>query len=305
MPQYTTHVKKENENPDTGEYDLVTSTVQTGTVPMEETIEVAQIDMGNPPKNPGSPVFSYVGTGGGKVSGSSPIANGTSGGSKGGGSKKSNFKKKDDHKKSDPLEERYANIKSSIDKTSRSIEKLSDAMDDAWGAKKYKNLLAINQQLGVQAKKNQILLKEARQYLALDQSNLQKILSDNGLGQALFNSDGFLSNKENIYAALNQLREPLEQAVQAAIDAYNAAGEGAAEEVLKGLEEQQEIAEKALSDFEENIQSKVLEQIDKVNDSAEEAHEAMKKLINSIREIMSNWVEAETLKLDLRMEIND
>lgn len=305
VPQYTTHVKKENENPDTGEYDLVTSTVQTGTVPMEETIEVAQIDMGNPPKNPGSPVFSYVGTGGGKVSGSSPIANGTSGGSKGGGSKKSNFKKKDDHKKSDPLEERYANIKSSIDKTSRSIEKLSDAMDDAWGAKKYKNLLAINQQLGVQAKKNQILLKEARQYLALDQSNLQKILSDNGLGQALFNSDGFLSNKENIYAALNQLREPLEQAVQAAIDAYNAAGEGAAEEVLKGLEEQQEIAEKALSDFEENIQSKVLEQIDKVNDSAEEAHEAMKKLINSIREIMSNWVEAETLKLDLRMEIND
>ena len=235
----------------------------------------------------------------------SAINGGKSGDGGGGGSKKSNFKKKDAHKKSDPLEERYANIKSSIDKTSRSIEKLSDAIDDAWGAKKYKNLLAINQQLGVQAKKNQILLKEARQYLALDQSNLQKVLSDNGLGQALFNSDGFLSNKENIYAALNQLREPLEQAVQAAIDAYNAAGEGAAEEVLEGLEKQQEIAEKALSDFEENIQSKVLEQIDKVNDSAEEAHEAMKELINSIREIMSNWVEAETLKLDLRMEIND
>lgn len=236
----------------------------------------------------------------------SAVSGGDSGGGGGGGgSKKSNFKKKDAHKKSDPLEERYANIKSSIDKTSRSIEKLSDAMDDAWGAKKYKNLLAINQQLGVQAKKNQILLKEARQYLALDQSNLQKVLSDNGLGQALFNSDGFLSNKENIYAALNQLREPLEQAVQAAIDAYNAAGEGAAEEVLEGLEKQQEIAEKALSDFEENIQSKVLEQIDKVTDSAEEAHEAMKELISSIREIMSNWVEAETLKLDLRMEIND
>lgn len=229
----------------------------------------------------------------------------TGGGGSKGGSKKSNFKKKDAHKKSDPLEERYANIKSSIDKTSRSIEKLSDAMDDAWGAKKYKNLLAINQQLGVQAKKNQILLKEARQYLALDQSNLQKVLSDNGLGQALFNSDGFLSNKENIYAALNQLREPLEQAVQTAIDAYNAAGEGAAEEVLEGLEKQQEIAEKALSDFEENIQSKVLEQIDKVNDSAEEAHKAMKELIDSIREIMSNWVETETFKLDLRMEIND
>lgn len=230
---------------------------------------------------------------------------GGGGKSGGGGSKKSNFKKKDAHKKSDPLEERYANIKSSIDKTSRSIEKLSDAMDDAWGAKKYKNLLAINQQLGVQAKKNQILLKEARQYLALDQSNLQKVLSDNGLGQALFNSDGFLSNKENIYAALNQLREPLEQAVQAAIDAYNAAGEGAAEEVLEGLEKQQEVAEKALSDFEGNVQSKVLEQIDKVNDSAEEAHKAMKELIDSIREVMSNWVEAETLKLDLRMEIND
>lgn len=266
-------------------------------------IGVARIDMeGADGSSSGVPPLQFTGK---QPPSTSAVNGGNSGGGGGGGSKKSNFKKKDAHKKSDPLEERYANIKSSIDKTSRSIEKLSDAIDDAWGAKKYKNLLAINQQLGVQAKKNQILLKEARQYLALDQSNLQKVLSDNGLGQALFNSDGFLSNKENIYAALNQLREPLEQAVQAAIDAYNAAGEGAAEEVLEGLEKQQEIAEKALSDFEENIQSKVLEQIDKVNDSAEEAHEAMKELINSIREIMSNWVEAETLKLDLRMEIND
>ena len=266
-------------------------------------IGVARIDMeGADGSSSGVPPLQFTGK---QPPSTSAVNGGNSGGGGGGGSKKSNFKKKDAHKKSDPLEERYANIKSSIDKTSRSIEKLSDAIDDAWGAKKYKNLLAINQQLGVQAKKNQILLKEARQYLALDQSNLQKVLSDNGLGQALFNSDGFLSNKENIYAALNQLREPLEQAVQAAIDAYNAAGEGAAEEVLEGLEKQQEIAEKALSDFEENIQSKVLEQIDKVNDSAEEAHEAMKELINSIREIMSNWVEVETLKLDLRMEIND
>lgn len=264
-------------------------------------VGVAQIDMkGADGSDSGVPPIQFTGK---QPPSTSAVNGGNSGG--GGGSKKSNFKKKDAHKKSDPLEERYANIKSSIDKTSRSIEKLSDAIDDAWGAKKYKNLLAINQQLGVQAKKNQILLKEARQYLALDQSNLQKVLSDNGLGQALFNSDGFLSNKENIYAALNQLREPLEQAVQAAIDAYNAAGEGAAEEVLEGLEKQQEIAEKALSDFEENVQSKVLEQIDKVTDSAKEAHEAMKELINSIREIMSNWVEAETLKLDLRMEIND
>lgn len=266
-------------------------------------VGVARIDMeGADGSSSGVPPLQFTGK---QPPSTSAVSGGNGGGGGGGGSKKSNFKKKDAHKKSDPLEERYANIKSSIDKTSRSIEKLSDAIDDAWGAKKYKNLLAINQQLGVQAKKNQILLKEARQYLALDQSNLQKVLSDNGLGQALFNSDGFLSNKENIYAALNQLREPLEQAVQAAIDAYNAAGEGAAEEVLEGLEKQQEIAEKALSDFEENIQSKVLEQIDKVNDSAEEAHEAMKELINSIREIMSNWVEAETLKLDLRMEIND
>lgn len=273
--------------------------------PLETTgyIGVARIDMkGADGSSSGVPPLQFTGK---QPPSTSAVSGGKGGGGGGGGSKKSNFKKKDAHKKSDPLEERYANIKSSIDKTSRSIEKLSDAMDDAWGAKKYKNLLAINQQLGVQAEKNQILLKEARQYLALDQSNLQKVLSDNGLGQALFNSDGFLSNKENIYAALNQLREPLEQAVQAAIDAYNAAGEGAAEEVLEGLEKQQEIAEKALSDFEENIQSKVLEQIDKVNDSAEEAHEAMKELINSIREIMSNWVEAETLKLDLRMEIND
>lgn len=266
-------------------------------------IGVARIDMeGADGSSSGVPPLQFTGK---KPPSTSAVNGGNSGGGGGGGSKKSNFKKKDAHKKSDPLEERYANIKSSIDKTSRSIEKLSDAIDDAWGAKKYKNLLAINQQLGVQAKKNQILLKEARQYLALDQSNLQKVLSDNGLGQALFNSDGFLSNKENIYAALNQLREPLEQAVQTAIDAYNAAGEGAAEEVLEGLEKQQEIAEKALSDFEENIQSKVLEQIDKVNDSAEEAHKAMKELIDSIREIMSNWVEAETFKLDLRMEIND
>lgn len=266
-------------------------------------VGVAKIDMeGADGSSSGVPPIEFTGK---APPSTSAVSGGGSSGGGGSSPKKSNFKKQDNHKKSDPMEERYANIKSSIDKTTRAIEKLSDAADDAWGATRYRNLVAINRQLGIEAKKTQILLQEARDYLALDQSNLQGILSANGLGQAIFNSDGFLANKENIYAAINALQEPLDAAVQAAIDAYNAAGEGAAQEVLDSLSQQKEIAEKALSDFEENIKQKVLDAIDKVDNSAEEAYNAMKRLIESIREVMQNWVDMQNLKLELHVAINN
>lgn len=230
---------------------------------------------------------------------------GSGSGSGSGGSDKSSFKKKDDHEASEKLEERYANIQSSIDKTTRLLERLSDAEDDAWGYKKYKNLRLINQQLGTQGKKLQILLQEAKDYLVQDKSDLQELLAGAGLGEALFNSDNFVMNKENILAQLNAMQAPLDAAVQAAIDAYNAAGEAASNETLEALEAQKDAAELALSNFEKDVRDKVIAALEQVDETAQKVHDTMSELISNIRETMQNWVDMQNMKLELRIEINE
>lgn len=94
--------------------------------------------------------MTFVGTGGGNAAGRSPKASGTGGkggGGGGGGGKEEEFKPVETMKQSKPVEDRYSNIQSRIDKIARSLERLSDAADDAWGAQKIRNLKAINAQL--------------------------------------------------------------------------------------------------------------------------------------------------------------
>lgn len=257
---------------------------------------------GKVPQVPGPKIKSLTYTGGGGAAKASSVNNG--GGSKGGGggsgSKKNNFKKKEKPKESEPLEKRYANIESSINKNTRALERLSEAEDDAWGAAKYKNLQKINTQLSIQGQKTQVLLKEARDYLQLDQAALQQKLASAGLTPAVFNSDGFVANWENIIAQINAARKPLEDALNKLIDQYNAGGVE-----NEALELQIEEAEKALSDFDENTKDAIVSAGEQVDETAQKVFDTMSDLINKIREALDNWISKQRIKLDLRIDINE
>lgn len=257
---------------------------------------------GKVPQVPGPKIKSLTYTGGGGAAKASSVNNG--GGSKGGGggsgSKKNNFKKKEKPKESEPLEKRYANIESSINKNTRALERLSEAEDDAWGAAKYKSLQKINTQLSIQGQKTQVLLKEARDYLQLDQEALQQKLASAGLTPAVFNSDGFVANWENIIAQINAARKPLEDALNKLIDQYNAGGVE-----NEALELQIEEAEKALSDFDENTKDAIVSAGEQVDETAQKVFDTMSDLINKIRGALDNWISKQRVKLDLRIDINE
>lgn len=294
--------------------DVTTTTTEPGEV-HEGEVDAYSLETSEPGTTVVPKINSLTKTGSGAMnnysssnSGGTRIPGGGTKSDKGNGgdkSKSNGFNKKNDHKKSDEIKERYTNIQSSIDKTARLIERLSEAEDDAWGAQKYRNLKLINQQLGIQAKKTQILLEQARDYLEKDKSDLQSILAANGLTEALFNSDNFVMNRENIIAQLNAMQGPLDAAVQTAVNSYNAAGEAASEEVIKSLDAQVKAAEDALTSFNEDIKDKVLAALDQVDETAQKVHDTMSDLIESIRKVMQNWVDMQQVKLDVHIAISN
>lgn len=241
--------------------------------------------------------------------GGSKFSDATGSSSKGGGggnSKTSTPKKKGDHKEAEKIKDRYTNIQSSIDKTTRLLERLADAEDDSWGYARFKNLRLINEQLGIQGKKLQILYKEAKAYLAEDQEALQEILRNAGIEDAIFNSDGFVANHENITRALNAMLEPLDAAVEAAEKAYDAAVDrGLTDDDLELYQKAIDDANDAMDKFNEKTKDKVIEALEQVDETAQKVHDTMSELIQNIREVMQNWVDKQKIKLDLKLEINN
>lgn len=219
------------------------------------------------------------------------------GGGSGGGS--GNFSKKSP-KKDKGLNERYKNIESSIDKTSRAMQRYSDAADDAWGAAKYRNLKAINNQLQIQAKKLQILQKEAEDYYVQDRDALQDLLKQKGITSAIFNSDGFVANRENILKQLESMRKPLEDEYNRLVNQYNAGGVA-----NEALEEAISAAEEKLTEFAENYSDVILEALDQVDETAQKKFDVMQERLENIRQWMSNKVEMAGIKLEIGLAIDD
>lgn len=276
--------------------------------PVTEKIEVPALTTDG-----GEPNFTLTRTNAGGMNNYSgansggPSANGSKGG--GGGKTPTHSAKK--ASKYEPMTDRYASIKSSIDEVQRSVDALSNAEDDAWGGDKVRNMQKINKELQKQAKNLQKLRSLALDYLKTDQKDAQlarKDLLTNLAGeklpglkldQVLFNSDGFVSNKTEITKQLNDYLESLytpyyERAM--AYDRADSTNEKEAEEIDK-LKEKYDTAKAFVDQF--------LEALGLVDETAQEAADALERELENIREWMANKVEEATYKMEFKIGINE
>lgn len=233
------------------------------------------------------------------------------GGGGGGGSSSTPTHSAKNASKYEPITDRYATIKSSIDEVQRSVDALSNAEDDAWGGDKVRNMQKINAELQRQGRNLQKLRKLALDYLDIDQGDAQIAakdlitnLTEEGLpglslDKILFNSDGFVSNRTEITQQLNDYLESLytpyyEEAMK--YDRANSTDEAKAEEIDK-LKEKYDVAKAFVDEF--------LAALDLVDETAQEAADALEQQLENIRTWMANKVEEATYKMEFKIGISD
>lgn len=234
---------------------------------------------------------------------------GGGGGGGGGGSAPKHSAKK--ASKYEPIKDRYATIKSSIDEVQRSVDALSEAEDDAWGGDKVRNMQKINAELQRQGRNLQKLRKLALDYLDIDQGDAQIAakdlitnLTEEGLpglslDKILFNSDGFVSNRTEITQQLNDYLESLYTPYYEAAMAYDRANstDEAESERIDELKEKYDTAKAFVDEF--------LAALDLVDETAQEAADALEQQLENIRTWMANKVEEATYKMEFKIGISD
>lgn len=232
-----------------------------------------------------------------------------SGGGGGGGSAPKHKAKK--ASKYEPIKDRYATIKSSIDEVQRSVDALSEAEDDAWGGDKVRNMQKINAELQRQGRNLQKLRKLTLDYLDIDQGDAQIAakdlitnLTEEGLpglslDKILFNSDGFVSNRTEITQQLNDYLESLYTPYYEAAMAYDRANstDEAESERIDELKEKYDTAKAFVDEF--------LAALDLVDETAQEAADALEQQLENIRTWMANKVEEATYKMEFKIGISD
>lgn len=235
----------------------------------------------------------------------------SSGGGGNSGSKSTPEHKAKKASKYDPITDRYATIKSSIDEVQRSVDALSDAEDDAWGGDKVRNMQKINAELQRQGRNLQKLRKLTLDYLEVDKKDAQiaaKDLITNltkeglpglSLDQVLFNSDGFVSNRTEITSQLNKYLESLYTPYYEAAMKYDRANstDEAESERIDKLKDKYDIAKSFVDEF--------LAALDLVDETAQEAADALEQQLENIRTWMANKVEEATYKMEFKIGISD
>lgn len=246
----------------------------------------------------------------GSNSGGGPVGGGDGGGGGGGGGSAPEHSAKN-ASKYDPITDRYATIKSSIEEVQRSVDALSDAQDDAWGGDKVRNMQKINAELQRQGRNLQKLRKLTLDYLDIDQGDAQiaaKDLITNltkeglpglSLDKILFNSDGFVSNRTEITQQLNDYLESLYTPYYDAAMAYDRANstDEAESERIDALKEKYDVAKAFVDEF--------LAALDLVDETAQEAADALEQQLENIRTWMANKVEEATYKMEFKIGISD
>lgn len=243
-----------------------------------------------------------------KSSTSSGGAGGKKGGNKGGGGSAPKHSAKKAEKR-EKLEDRYGTRQSSIDKSTRAIDRYSSAMDSAFGASKMRNLKNINRELVKQARNYNELYKLAKRYYGDENSGDYAAMLDEqkkaaeALGISLIevttNADGFISNRTEI---INQLDAQLQVAYNAyktqadAFDKAKSTDEAWSERIDK-LKEDYEDLKKGVDEY--------IESMDQVDETAQKMAEAMEEAVQAIRDHFSNLVAQSNLKLELRLAIDE
>ena len=293
-------------------------TYQSGSQPVDETIEVAQINAGDSLGTP--PKVNYVGTGGGRsgggVSPSSTKGGKGGGGGGGGGSTKTNYAK---HQKSEPKEvERYKEINDELADLERALNKASDASDRLWGQDRLKSMEEERDLIRQQADALQRKKKEAEDYYEKDKKALNNYLKSSwtgyrenengpetaitsslaalGLGNLAFeyDADGSITNWEDVYGAIYKKYNDMQ-----AYWANPANWKGP-----NGGDAQEQYEKETLKPFEEWIQG-----LEKVDKQYQDTTELIKDLNEELTDNLNTWqdlnFESLTYKLELKLQINE
>lgn len=231
-----------------------------------------------------------------------------SGGGGGGGGSTPKFSRKS-ATKTHARENRYEDLKQSIDENTRSLDKLSDAADDAFGIAKLRNLQKINKELQEQGRLLGELRDEAKRYLPQDQAALENAyqeiwtLNENvpklNLAAFEYNDEGFVTNFEEVTQPLWDQYVAAEKAYYDLVNQYNDAGAGN-EELEQRIAEAKEYADQVKSIYEYVTAAK-----DQVNDTAKEAAEALEDAVENIRTWMANKLDEAAWKMELQVNISE
>lgn len=231
----------------------------------------------------------------------------SSGSKKGGGSSPKHSAK--NAAKYDKIADRYGSIQSSIDKTSRAMDRYGSAQDSAFGAAKMRNIKKISQELIKQAHNYNELYKQAKKYYgdknSGDYADMLKEQQEaaKALGISLVdittNTDGFISNRTEIIAQLDERLEAAYNAYKAEADAFDKAKstDEAWSERIDKLKENYEDLKEEVDEY--------IESMDQVDETAQKMAEAMEEAVQAIRDHFSNLVAQSNLKLELRLAIDE
>lgn len=243
-------------------------------------------------------------------------ANGNTKPSSGGGGKKGGggggSKAKEVTGEAKKYAERYRDINDALAELARRMDKVNAASDKAFGKNKLRLLAQNNALLQEQARLNQELEKEARNYLSgtggrpvefgnkflvgNDQDVLKQMTSSLGLGEALFDEDGFVKNAGAIKAAAEDLANTVLKS-KATYDETKGAW-------IFGTDEAGEANKKYYEDLTKSLDD-VISQVDTVNDSAQHIVDVQKEQLEIIHNWLSNKIAETDLKLELRVRVNE
>lgn len=278
-------------------YRKTSKTWQTGTEEVEETIDVAQINVGDSVGTPPSITYRGAKSSGG-VSPSS-TSNGKSGGGGGGGSKAKEPTKKETKNPTDE-KDRYHVIKEQLDDLSQAYDRVNQAKDRAFGANKLAGIKAEQKILQEQIDAQDEYLKQIKEMGKYDVNNLQygkekgfaidgEWYATGGLSyyglDAQFDENGVLTNYDQIVdAAVAKYNE--------AVAYYNSLT-GEQQENDKTLE----FAEKQYSSFME-----LLKQYEDTNNLLQDEVDERQKLFYQWQD---NNYEALSYEIELKLKVND
>lgn len=272
---------------------------------------------GTMPQVPSAEIESLTYTGGGSLNNYSQTNSGggsPGGGGKGGGGGSTPSKVKKQSKASKKkVEDRYADITSTIDSLQKSIDRFNDSADEAWGMGKIKNMKTANLLLQQQIKNYGKLAEEAKDYMEIDRGNIfsnesmdlfkynasaeyGKTVNTSQMGQDIanmikYNVDGTIANREEILAYWQKLLDAAYNDYIVALNNFNTTYGGLDEsEASKAAQETVDNAKGYL----DSLGSFIDEQIgylDQFDESAEKAYSALLDAIEGINEWMAQKVE--------------
>lgn len=237
-----------------------------------------------------------------------PNALKTDGGKKGGGGGGKDKDKQNELDEKQNFTERYRNINDTLKILNRNVEKLSESEDIAFGLGRIAVIQKKNKALQEEAAAYSKLNKEAKSYLTVndkregtlfngkeltgkmgDQGRLNQMLTGFGLKEATFGKYGGVNDVENI---LTQLQEKYDISYRTLENALNGS-----EEAFKTIQERLG----ATSD----VISQIIDQINLVESTANQAEQALAEGLAKIKEWMQNKITEVEYKVELRMSIND